>query len=517
MLQHSFSLTEYKTIKKEMKMYTYKIIRNIVIIIISLIMLSCSSVTTVRKAGQEEFFSIKPYKNTKNIKWQLIRPSNNYSTYERINIEADWGDHIRYNTDIITIQVHNVFINELPPTLTNSHDVVLFCEIWENAAAGNINKPLTSIVYTAQNVLIPGMLNFTGNLAYGPTHFKGHPLKIKFTLLILQKRIGAQQANTADLLNNFVKNIPGYGSVASTAINTIRDILKAQPDVIAFDFESTLLSDQPKKLMQASNENNGQGRDDGDTTKLDKSKLSNKNLLYSNFGWLKYGYYAIVETKSPTSILQAKKNKTNDNRFNSQINYCLDGGYLKSNNGDLLHDEYIVFSITPHQLPENEGLLREASDQYESELKVLRQTQANVAAAIDSVNETADTINITILQKHLESLALDTLKSDIGSNSFVSFKQKLCPRIKSAYDAAKVWIEDVSQPTRKQQFRIIVEDILADYQTMFENFNKVIINNDEKTKENNKELTCDFITEILTTKSDSDVTKASTNNIKSAS
>ena len=42
---------------------------------------------------------------------------------------SGWGDRVRSNDDVVTIQVHSAHIQNLPLTLTGSRDVILFAEV----------------------------------------------------------------------------------------------------------------------------------------------------------------------------------------------------------------------------------------------------------------------------------------------------------------------------------------------------------------------------------------------------
>ena len=182
----------------------------------------------------------------------VLRPGMTWDAPRRTSLLGSAGESIRYSDDIVTIQVHGGFINSLPWTLTGSTDLVLFAEIWENAAAGPTARSLNSIVHISRSQMVPGRMNFEGSIAYGPTSFKGHPLKIKFTLIVFQRDQAEGVSSAADVLQNFA-TAAGAPSVAgilsSEAIGIVRQILRNQPDVEAFDFEATLMSDEPELLL----------------------------------------------------------------------------------------------------------------------------------------------------------------------------------------------------------------------------------------------------------------------------
>ncbi len=300
--------------------------------------------TVIRRAGQTELLVLNPENN------QFIAPQDHLKyklpwIETRNRVPPQFGDRVRYSSDTLLIRVESAYIAHKPPTLTQSSDVLLFAEVWENASAGPSDKPLTYVLYSARDQLVPGRMNFTGAIAYGPTFFKGHPLRIKFTLMILQKEKGKQQGSVADIVSKYTATIPGTGAFLSPAAGVIRDVLRAQPDVIAFDYETVLISDKPEALLPpithlpvtdsgGKTETGGtktasvptdpkkspdENLKDASKTLDDAQKLEeaaqkiaeaakkqqavndmNQRTLWANwqrsFGWLQYGQYAIVET-----------------------------------------------------------------------------------------------------------------------------------------------------------------------------------------------------------------------------
>src|SRR5262245_36910342 len=72
---------------------------------------------------------------------------------------AKEGDPIRANHDVITLQVESAYVQNLPFTLTGSHDVIIFADVWENGAMAYNAPSLTSIAYIGTNQKVPGRLN----------------------------------------------------------------------------------------------------------------------------------------------------------------------------------------------------------------------------------------------------------------------------------------------------------------------------------------------------------------------
>lgn len=215
---------------------------------------SCSTASTKRVTGQSERFIIDP--STLKLRSTLpgfadsdIAPP----TFDRQVVNAKFGDPVRYDDDVVALQVVSVHLQHLPATFLGSNDVIVFSEVWENGAAGYSATPLNSIIHIAKNQMIPGRLSFEGNMGYGPTTFKGHPFKIRFTVMILQKDKGKEAGSAADVIGNFTTAATlatPYSMVASSMVGLVREILRAQPDVIAMDYEFTDLSHAPETLRQ---------------------------------------------------------------------------------------------------------------------------------------------------------------------------------------------------------------------------------------------------------------------------
>src|SRR5690242_15975346 len=144
-----------------------------------LALLACTGCNS-RSAGQVEILSVSSDGRLANYSATPAPPAT------RTAIPQD-GDPVRSNDDIVTFQIESAYLQSVPSTLTGSHDIVIFADVWENAAMGYMSPAsLTTIVYVGPNELIPSRLNFRDAIAYGPTRFKGHPLRVRFTVMVLQ-------------------------------------------------------------------------------------------------------------------------------------------------------------------------------------------------------------------------------------------------------------------------------------------------------------------------------------------
>jgi hypothetical protein len=340
----------------------------LICLICAVAMCGCAS----RMAGQVEAFAV-------GNEGRLI-PLDEGGLPKRSNpVDPDYGDSIRSNDDVITMQVESAYLQELPPRITGSRDVIIFADVWENAAAGYTSESsLTSIIYLGKNQIVPGRLNFRDALAYGPTKFKGHPLRVRFTIMILQKERSNQQASAVDIIGAFAgAAAPEAALITSAVSKVLQGILKAQPDIVMFDFELTLLSDRPEALAPIIK---AQSYKPGESTY-----------------WLQYGRLALVETRSRND----QRNVLGDGSYGR---VQITGGRLLDG-GQPVPTNYMVVRITPHQLPEDNELLAAASAANAKMMASLRRSDEDIQAALADVKAQADIVANEALRTQAEKLA----------------------------------------------------------------------------------------------------------------
>lgn len=394
-----------------------------VLIVVSLLLI-CGCSPTVRRSGQTELFRVDPNQDFKVVR---TATASEVVGYKRKAALPTWGDFIRYPQDVVTIQVLSAHLENVPVTITGSTDAVLIVDVWENAAAGTIEPNITSIVKVERNHLVPSRFNFKGNLAYGPTRFKGHPLKMRFTFLIVQKERSKEGADTIGVVAKYADMIPTYGVLATPVANVIRDMLMAAPDVIGFEYEVTFLSDAPTELVEPIG---SKGESTFQTAALvemvgkpqaiDRGKGKATSSMYSQLAtqvpYLQYGKYVIAET-----IPLPKYSYMTDDEGRSQVilksqNFCdmnatcvedeiietIDG-----NNTRRLPTNYIVFSITPGQLAQGNDVLISASQSSKELLTKISKTSQDLTLLHDQ---------IITHQKELQAAVLKSKASALASN-----------------------------------------------------------------------------------------------------
>jgi hypothetical protein len=198
--------------------------------------------------------------------------------------------------------------------------------------------------------------------------------------MVLQGETRKRQSAVIDVVDSIVQGAaPQYAAVTSEVSSIIRAILAAQPDVTTFDFEATLMSDQPEDLIKVVDV---QGFSQAGMPDASKSQVRigwNRRIP-----WLKYGGYAVVETRrhgERRAVLSA----TDERRMH------FDGGWISlsegatSGDGQRVDTNYLVFTITPHQLSQQDAVLAAASKANRALVSSLIVTDADITKALEDI------------------------------------------------------------------------------------------------------------------------------------
>jgi hypothetical protein len=348
------------------------------------------SACAARIAGQVELLAVDDY-------GKLQRYSRAPDVQTSRRVLPDVGQPIRLNDDVVAIQVESAYIQNLPFRLTGSKDVILFADVWEDAAMGfNSLSSLTTIVYVGPNQKVPGRLNFRDMLAYGPTKFKGHPLRVRFTMMVLQKNAAGNGASAIDLINAFASlAAPQYSAITSEVAKLLQGILKAQPDIKFFDFDVTFMSDVPEALADIiASTPSAPSAPAHPSTTFRPEPLGERDTIH----WLRYGRYALIETESYDG-----KSFTVVNLQVSQVS--MEDGWLRGPEGQPLATSYLVFRITPRQLDQKNEVLRAASDANIKLFESLRRSDMELSSAFQQIQASATNLQNEVLRTRAEALA----------------------------------------------------------------------------------------------------------------
>jgi hypothetical protein len=398
-----------------------------------------AGVSTLVKFPSPEDTTVSLY----NSKWNADPSGSSASQSRTRDVNPVFGDSIQFPTDVLTMQVLDVYIDSVPSTLTGSQDIVVFAEVWENGASYlDHDNSLTSIVGVSRNQLVPGRLNLSGRVVYGPTEFKGYPLTVRFTVMVLQKEKGVQGGAAVEILSSFANFIPLYGQIASTALKAVKQALLAQPDVIAFDYEMTFLAENPETHQQTSKTSlpalpaGAEGADVPQPAPSTTYSTSNREgqpraTWQSVWPWLRYDVYAIVETRKRYASLTDPDSDEQKRRLSltPQLRQIASTLAVDSKNpkGSVLSDEmtqshphasHILFSITPGQLPLERQEITAASASAEKFLKGIQQEDRNIDVAIKELNSLTEEIKLAVYTERLEKAARALSKQDISVEGF---------------------------------------------------------------------------------------------------
>lgn len=391
-----------------------------------------------RTAGQVEVLSIG---QSGTLEWYGRAPApKDRKTFAQAN------EPIRSDHDIITLQVEAAYIQNLPFRLTGSKDVIIFADVWENAAMAYTAPSLTSIVYIGTNQKVPGRFNVRDAIAYGPTAFKGHPLKIRFTMMVLQKDAADKQSSTIGVLGTFIEAAaPQYSVITSQAAKLLQNVLKAQPDIKFFDFEVTFTSDRPESLTDVILKPQSETL----APPLSDRAVASQSFTLGQSGndgvhWLRYGRYALVETEpyngqSPVAGLKPPDVRVED-------------GWLHGPNGRLA-TSYIVFRLTCCQLAESHDVLRAAADANARLLASLQRSPAETAAALAEIKTGADGLRDVVIRSKAETVASQAYREAQATG-------RDCASALASFD--RRWSNEtklVSDPEQKKRFGDIADSV----------------------------------------------------------
>jgi predicted nuclease with TOPRIM domain len=139
--------------------------------------------------------------------------------------------------------------------------------------------------------------------------------------------------------------------------------------------------------------------------------------------WLRYGLYALVETMRRTS---AEVTGTWDGapassppRDRCEDTYYLKDGRLYSENMPL-RENYIVLSITPGQLEEDNENLKQASRESRSLLDKLSRSEEEINGVIKDTDDHANNLKLGFIKSHASVVASRVARSVNSKDDFIN-------------------------------------------------------------------------------------------------
>jgi hypothetical protein len=351
------------------------------------------------------------------------------------NAVPSWGDPIRSNDDVITVQIESAYIQSLPARLTGSTDLIVFADVWEDAAAGyNSGASLTNIVYIGTNEKIPGRLNFRDALAYGPTNYKGHPLRIRLTVMILQKERSQQASSAIDIIAAIANAAAPEASAITTPVaKVLQGILKAQPDIKCFEFELTQLSDKPEGLAAIVPVGTAESGGTKTTKPVVTPATPRRPDKPDRPHWLRYEQYVLLETESH----DGKYSAVGDLPLTSvrvSDSWLWDTKGTDDTNDDIpLAANYLIVRITPNQIAQPADVLRAASDANVKLMKSVTRSTEDAAGAVKDIIDAAGDLQVEVLRNKAQAMARKIVQD--AQDAKQDPKEALNQKFKNQWDA----------------------------------------------------------------------------------
>lgn len=317
-------------------------------------------------------------------------------------VEPNVGDPVRFVTDPVYITIEAVHLSHLPHTLTGSRDVLVFADVWENASAGHAQEPTyTRVVAHARNTSLPGRLNFVGAPAYGPTAFKGSPLRFRLTILVLQEEKSEELVRLVELGESLIPIAKSGAPVVSEIANLVKAGVRAQPDVVALQFDAYLRSDDPEVpvSIEAPRFSAAVAEDVPDDAR---------------FFWLCYRDYALVETKPFGVENRLPGTRDRDGKLGGlaiRVN-SVGGGAVD------LAANYVVLKVDFSQPPEDSVLLEQAAKADRELVDGLTRSASDVESALDEVEQSSSRLAQAILAAEANRRARRAAKREKRKEKF---------------------------------------------------------------------------------------------------
>ncbi|UCE52430.1 MAG: hypothetical protein JSV31_24740 [Desulfobacterales bacterium] len=177
--------------------------------------------------GEPEFYSIKP---------------DTGAIYDR-DVIPKWENTssgiIPHKGEIITLVVNNVFIRYLKETFGNPH-VLVYAEVYDDGK----DDPSTAVSKLIFNQINqpPGVnLGIADRIIYGPTAFKGFPIRIRFFIVELDKEQKKMASNILDAAANIASAAkPEAAPVVGVGLRIAKLLNALNQDDFELRFDLTL-------------------------------------------------------------------------------------------------------------------------------------------------------------------------------------------------------------------------------------------------------------------------------------
>ncbi len=162
--------------------------------------------------------------------------------YTRLDNNKDRS--IKLPSDVVAISLKTLYLKYIQSIW--DFDVIVYAEVYDVV---DETKVLKRVAFHRLNQPSSSYLNMAGNMLYGPIHFEGHPITIKFYVFELDKKNNEVLSEVLKTVSSFASAAqPQYGTAIETVSSIMQYIINTNQDDLELSQEITLypLSDIEK-------------------------------------------------------------------------------------------------------------------------------------------------------------------------------------------------------------------------------------------------------------------------------
>jgi len=160
-------------------------------------------------------------------------------------LDASEDRSIRLPSDVVAISLKTLYLKYIQSIC--DFDVIVYAEVYDVV---DETKVLKRVAFNRLNQPPRSYLNVAGNLLYGPIHFEGYPITIKFYVFELDRKNNELLSELLNVVSSVASAAqPQYGTAIETASSIMQFIINSNQDDLELSQEITLypLSDTEMK------------------------------------------------------------------------------------------------------------------------------------------------------------------------------------------------------------------------------------------------------------------------------
>ena len=159
--------------------------------------------------------------------------------------DASEDRSIKLPSDVVSISLKTLYLKYIQSIC--DFDVIVYAEVYDVVGE---TKVLKRVAFNRLNQPPRSYLNVAGNLLYGPIHFEGYPITIKFYVFELDRKNNELLSELLNVVSSVASAAqPQYGTAIETASSIMQFIINSNQDDLELSQEITLypLSDTEKQ------------------------------------------------------------------------------------------------------------------------------------------------------------------------------------------------------------------------------------------------------------------------------